>query len=105
MGGMDKLATPEVGILGWRAGMPGWMVGGPGASVIWAKSSFVVLLSICRDSVSVFGCVRMLRSRSVGRSYARMRYVKGSLTIIVTSARPMTWNIWQHQQVAEADER
>lgn len=33
-GGMDRLGTPEVGILGCRAGIPGWMVGGPGESVI-----------------------------------------------------------------------
>ena len=43
---MSRLATPVVGILGCRAGMPGWMVGGPGASVTRARSSFVVLASM-----------------------------------------------------------
>ncbi len=45
-GGMSRLATPEVGILGWRAGMPGWMVGGPGASVIRARSAVSIFPSI-----------------------------------------------------------
>ena len=42
---MSRLATPVVGILGCRAGMPGWMVGGPGASVTRARSPFVMLAS------------------------------------------------------------
>ena len=45
-GGMSRLAIPEVGILGWRAGMPGWMVGGPGALVIIARSSVAILPSM-----------------------------------------------------------
>ena len=54
-GGMSRLATPEVGILGWRAGMPGWMVGGPGASVIRARSAVAIFPSIrLHHQLSVF---------------------------------------------------
>lgn len=126
---MSRLATPEVGILGCRAGMPGWMVGGPGASVTRARSPFVVLPSTHGDyQLSVMGAdAGQKKSGCIGCEDLRcpsaaslvmldrvppdrtpddwIARVLRSLTIVVTSTGPMTWNYDSMSIVAVADKR
>lgn len=126
---MSRLATPVVGILGCRAGMPGWMVGGPGASVTRARSSFVVLPSMhgncqlivigadagqkksgcvgcedvkCPSAASLVMLERVLPDGTPNYWIAR---VLRSLTIVVTSTGSMTCTYDSMSSVAVADKK